>query len=77
MALTMLTALFKLLLLLLLLVLLVLSPSSRAEASLMLKVMPPGSCTNSPLRPLVFPEGRELKDGGCDEWRGDIGVQGA
>ena len=66
-----------LLLLLLLVVLLVLLLSSRTKAFLMLKVMPPGLCMNLPLRPLVFPEGRELKDGGCDEWRGDIGVQGA
>ena len=66
-----------LVLVLVLLELLVPSPSSRAEASLMLKVMPPGSCTNSPLRPLVSSEGRELQDGGCDEWRGDVGVRGA
>ena len=64
-------------LVLVLLELLVPSPSSRAEASLMLNVMPPGSCMNLPLRPLVSSEGRELKDGSCDKWCGDVGVQGA
>ena len=66
-----------LVLVLVLLELLVPSPSSRAEASLMLNVMPPGLCMNSPLRLLVSSEGRELKDGSCDEWRGDVGVQSA
>jgi hypothetical protein len=64
-------------LVLVLLELLVLSLLSCAEVSLMLKVMPPGLCTNLLLQLMVFSGGRELKDGSCGEWHSGVGVWGA